>query len=105
MKQGAVMNISTKAIVSNSDMIKNYKTCRDKTENSGKLFILKNNQPDAVLFSIKEYERISAFIEYMESLEEKDITRVIALLPLEGKRKQYTFDHLKLDIDEQPDKI
>ena len=67
------MNISTKAIVSNSDMIKNYKACREKAQTNGKILILKYNQPDAVLFSIDEYERLSVFIEYMESMEDKDI--------------------------------
>ncbi|MEI8216926.1 MAG: hypothetical protein WCF96_07485 [Eubacteriales bacterium] len=46
------MNILAKAIVSNSDMIKSYKTCREKAEDFGKVFIMKNNQPDAVLFQI-----------------------------------------------------
>lgn len=92
------MNILTKAIVSNSEMIKNYKACRGKAESFGKIFVLKNNQPDAVLFSIAEYERLSAFIEYIESLEEKDITKVIASLPMEGKRKRYSIDHLRSDI-------
>jgi len=92
------MNISTKAIVSNSEMIKNYKTCREKAENYGKIFILKNNQPDAVLFSIKEYERLSAFIEYLESLEGKDISKVIESLPKEGNREIYSIDHLRKDI-------
>ena len=67
------MNISTKMIVSNSEVIKNYKNCREMAENIGKIFILKNNQPDAVLFSIVEYERVSVFLEYLENLEEKDI--------------------------------
>ena len=67
------MNISTKMIVSNSEVIKNYKNCREMAENLGKIFILKNNQPDAVLFSIVEYERVSVFLEYLENLEEKDI--------------------------------
>ena len=67
------MNISTKMIVSNSEVIKNYKNCREMAENLGKIFILKNNRPDAVLFSIVEYERISIFLEYLENLEEKDI--------------------------------
>ncbi len=80
------MNISTKAIVSNSDMIKNYKTCREKAQSNGKIFILRNNQPDAVLFSIDEYERLSVIIEYMESLDENDIAKVTALLPVDGKR-------------------
>jgi len=70
------MNILTKAIASNSDMIKNYKACREKAEAFGKIFVFKNNQPDAVLFSITEYERLSAFIEYLESLEEEDIVKV-----------------------------
>lgn len=92
------MNISAKAIVSNSDMIKNYKDCREKAESFGKIFILKNNQPDAVLFSIAEYERLSAFIEYMESLEDQDMEKVIESLPKEGRRRGYSFDHLKNDL-------
>ena len=67
------MIFSTSMIVSNSEMIKNYKWCRDKAERLGKIFILKNNQPDAVLFSITEYERISILIERLEKLEEIEI--------------------------------
>lgn len=66
------MNFSTKSIVSNSEMIKNYKACRDGAEVTGKLIIMKNNQPDAVLFSINQYEKLSVFIEYMESIKEKN---------------------------------
>lgn len=95
------MNISTDSIVSNSDMIKNYKSCREKAQSNGKIFILKNNQPDAVLFSIDEYERIAIFIEYMESIEDKDIAKIASLLPVEGKRKTYSFEHLLHDIDSQ----
>ena len=93
------MNISTKAIVSNSEMIKNYKACREKSEEFGKIFVLKNNQPDAVLFSIAEYERLSVFIEYLESLEEKDIAKFVASFPKEGNRKMYSVDHLRHDIE------
>lgn len=74
------MNISTKAIVSNSEMIKNYKACREKAEGLGKIFVLKNNQPDAVLLSITEYERLSVFIEYLEGLEENDIAKIVESL-------------------------
>jgi PHD/YefM family antitoxin component YafN of YafNO toxin-antitoxin module len=91
------MNILTQAIVSNSEMIKNYKACREKAEILGKIFILKNNQPDAVLFSIAEYERLSVFIEYLESLEEKDIAKVTESMPKEGNRKRYSIDHLRND--------
>ncbi len=92
------MNISTKDIVSNSDMIKNYKSCREKAESSGKIFILKNNQPDAVLFSVTEYERLSVFIEYLESLEGEDIAGILSTMPKKGARRLYSIDSLKHDI-------
>lgn len=92
------MQISAKAIVSNSDMIKNYKSCRDKAEDFGKIFVLKNNLPDAVLFSIDEYERLSVFIEYLESLDVKDVAQFFESLPKEGLRKRYSIDHLRNDI-------
>jgi PHD/YefM family antitoxin component YafN of YafNO toxin-antitoxin module len=92
------MKILTTAIISNSDMIKNYKACREKAESLGKIFVLKNNQPDAVLFSITEYERISVFIEYLESLDEEDIAEFIESLPKEGNRKTYSIDNLRKDI-------
>ena len=92
------MNIYTKAIVSNSEMIKNYKDCRQKAESFGKIFVLKNNQPDAVLFSITEYERLSLFIEYLESLDANDISKVFECLPKEGNGKTYLIDHLRNDI-------
>jgi hypothetical protein len=77
------MNILSDAIVSNSDMIKNYKTCRDKAELYGNIFILKNNQPDAVLFSISKYERLANLIEYVESHKVTDIAKIISLMPKE----------------------
>ncbi len=66
------MIISTKTIVSNSEMIKNYKSCRDRAGDYGKLIILKNNQPDAVLLPIDEYERFSEIIEYFDGLNEDE---------------------------------
>lgn len=80
------MKITAKSIVSNSDMIKNYKNCRNMADTYGKIFILKNNQPDAVLFSITEYERLSVFIERMEALKATDIEKVIVSLPMEENR-------------------
>jgi len=80
------MKITAKSIVSNSDMIKNYKNCRNMADTFGKIFILKNNQPDAVLFSIAEYERLSVFIERMETLKDTDIEKVVVSLPMEANR-------------------
>jgi PHD/YefM family antitoxin component YafN of YafNO toxin-antitoxin module len=93
------MKVLARAIVSNSDMIKNYKICREKAETFGKVFILRNNQPDAVLFSITEYERLSEIIEYLESLDDKDIAEFFESLPKEGIRKKYSIDRLRNDIN------
>lgn len=82
------MIISTKTIVSNSDMIKNYKSCREKAEEYGKIFILKNNQPDAVLLSINEYERLSEIIEYFDSLDKEKSMLFIESLPKDSSWKR-----------------
>jgi len=81
------MNIQKKAIVSNSEMIKFYKLCRDKAECYGKIFVFKNNQLDAVLFSIAEYERLSPFLEYLETLSDVDFETAISSLPHEAMGK------------------
>lgn len=94
------MKILTKAIVSNSDMIQNYKACRERAESFGKIFILKNNQPDAVLFSITEYESLSVLIEYLETHDEKDIAKFHESLPKRGNREIYSIDSLRTDIEQ-----
>ena len=93
-----MVNISAKAIVSNSDMIKNYRSCREKAEDFGKVFVLKNNQPDAVLFSVAEYERLSVLVEYMESLTDEDAAKVLATLPGAGNRREYSIGRLRDDL-------
>lgn len=76
------MKISTDAIVSNSDMIKSYKSCRAKAGCCGKIFVIKNNQPDAVLISAVEYEKLSLLIEYMDSLGESERADFIERFPV-----------------------
>ena len=77
MKVSMQMKISIKSIVSNSDMIKTYKTCREKAEETGRLFIFKNNQADAVLFSISEYAKVAPFVEYMDTHDEEEVAKLI----------------------------
>ncbi len=71
-----VMRIPAKSIVSNSDMMKNYKSCREMAELNGRIYILKNNQPDAVLFSISEYEKLSEIIEKIEDLDKDEVLEI-----------------------------
>ncbi len=70
------MKITKSGIVSNSDIIKNYKTQRDRAEGLGKIFVFKNNQPDAVLFSISEYERLCGILESIETMNDKEIAMI-----------------------------
>ena len=80
------MKVLTRELVSNSDIIKSYKACRKKAGKYGKIIILKNNKPDAVLFSIKEYERFSLIVERLEKLEDADIAKVTESIP-KGKSR------------------
>lgn len=81
------MKISTKSIVSNSEMIKSYKTCREKAGDHGKIFILKNNQLDAVLIPAMEYERFSVIFEHVETLDEQEFAAFVGGLPTFSSRK------------------
>lgn len=78
------MKIPKNAIVSNSDIIKNYKTQRDKAEAIGKIFVFKNNQPDAVLFSITEFERVAELIECLEHMNEDEIKIILTMVKNHG---------------------
>lgn len=84
------MKIPKKAIVSNSDIIKNYKTQRDKAEEMGKLFVFKNNQPDAVLFSITEFERVAELIECIEHMDEDEIKTILTMIKNHKNRTPLT---------------
>lgn len=70
-----MMKVRTRTLVSNTDMLKNYKDCREKAEKFGKVFVLKNNHPDAVLFSISEYERLAPVIEALDETPLEEIRR------------------------------
>jgi len=88
------MNIFTNAIVSNSDMIKKYKACREKAGELGKIFIMENNQADAVLFSISEYKRISKLIEYLEDFDNSEVESIVETLSKVSFRRKHSVDEL-----------
>lgn len=74
------MKIPKKAIVSNSDIIKNYKAQRNKAETLGKLVIFKNNKPDAVLFSISAFDRIAEFLEEIETMNDVELANILEVI-------------------------
>jgi len=83
------MKIPKEAIVSNSDIIKNYKSQRDKAEIIGKLFVFKNNQPDAVLFSISEFEKIAELLELIDSMDVIEIEHILKTIQDQKKKISY----------------
>lgn len=83
------MKIPKDAIVSNSDIIKNYKSQRDKAEIIGKLFVFKNNQPDAVLFSISEFEKIAELLELIDSMDVIEIEHILKTIQDQKKKISY----------------
>lgn len=83
------MKIPKEAIVSNSDIIKNYKSQRDKAEIIGKLFVFKNNQPDAVLFSITEFEKIAELLELIETMDVIEIEHILKTIQDQKKKISY----------------
>lgn len=94
------MKIIAGTIVTNSDITKNYKACRDQAESLGKLFIFKNNEPDAVLFSIVEYEKYSAIIEYAEYLDTNGIAKLLDAIPKDGNEQNYAVGLVRKDMDQ-----
>jgi PHD/YefM family antitoxin component YafN of YafNO toxin-antitoxin module len=74
------MKIPRRAIVSNSDIIKNYKTQRNNAEALGKLIIFKNNKPDAVLFSISAFDRIAEILEEIETMDDTELANILEMI-------------------------
>jgi len=84
--------------VSISNLINNYEKCRSLANHYGKVNILKNRQPDAVLLTIAEFERLSRAYKKSDHFNRTDIADLIMLLPNKGCREVYTLAQLKNDL-------
>lgn len=71
-----------------SDLVKKY----------GRVTVLKQNQPDAVLLTIDEFERLSGAFEKSENVKKAGIADLIRQLPEAGEREVYTLAQLKYDL-------
>lgn len=89
------MKISKSAIVSNTDIIKNFKKQREKAESLGKIIVFKNNRPDAVLFSISEYEKVVEILEAFETLNDEEISNVLNFIRKEKNNSILRTDSLE----------
>lgn len=86
-------------IILSSDLLRKYKKYRRLAEYYGKLIILKDNQPDAVLLPIAEYERLSGTLEDSGNFSKEKLVEFLLSLPDMGNRKTYTLAQLKYDLN------
>jgi PHD/YefM family antitoxin component YafN of YafNO toxin-antitoxin module len=89
------------ATVKSTKMVENYKACRKKAKKSGKVFVLENNQPDAVLFTAAEYERISWFIEYFEEYDDEEIALVSEFILSKNNKNINSIDYYSESINKE----
>jgi len=84
-----------KNIISNTDITKEYKNCREKAKEMGKVVIFKNNLPDMVLMDIQEYEKTFEMLySFFDKLEHIEIYETLKGRELSTK-KEYTMDDLR----------
>ncbi|WP_297192995.1 type II toxin-antitoxin system Phd/YefM family antitoxin [uncultured Campylobacter sp.] len=54
-----------------TDVVRNFSTMLDKVDKDGKIVILKNNKFQAVMLSIKEYEKLTNAVNLLELIHSK----------------------------------
>lgn len=86
----ALMDFTEKLVpISDFSQGKAGKIFNDVSENNNEYIILKNNQPTAVLVSIKEYKDIQNKVEKMERLLE-DVENLRLLKLAESRKNSHT---------------
>ncbi len=64
-----MMTIIKDEILSTTDVIKNFASCRNKTKEMSRTVIFKNNKPDLVMLDIEEYEKMLTLLSVLEDYE------------------------------------
>lgn len=89
------MKILDEEIISNTDIVKEYKTCRDKAKKFGKAFIFKNNTPDMVLVDIDLYKKFEALMEEAEHIA---IYNMVTERRERDNGKRHSVEDLEMEI-------
>jgi hypothetical protein len=79
-------------------LVDKHEKCRGLANYFGKVIILKNKQPDAVLLPIAEYEKLSQEFEVSDRFSKTNIVDLVKRLPPAGNREVYTLAQLKYDL-------
>lgn len=94
------MKILSEQIISSTDIIKNYKACRDKTKSHGRTIIFRNNVPDMVLMSIEEYNKICDIVQELENIKIYDMIQERK----DSKAEIYSIDEVRKIVTSINDK-
>lgn len=103
----ALMNFTERLVpISDFSQGKAGKIFNDVSENNSEYIILKNNQPTAVLLSIKEYKETQEKISKLERLlEDIENIRLLKLAEERDNSKSTSFENLVLEEGFSPDEI
>ena len=65
------MTFKKNEIYTATDVVRNFSTMLDKVDKEGRVVILKNNKFQAVMLSIKEYEKLTNAMNLLELIHNK----------------------------------
>ncbi len=65
------MTFKKNEIYTATDVVRNFSTMLDKVDKEGRVVILKNNKFQAVMLSIKEYEKLTNAMNLLELIHSK----------------------------------
>lgn len=72
------LNCINKQLVSKSDLLRNYNSCKEKIDEYGEVIVLTNNKPDAVMMDVERYEMLlKAYKQLNEYIDHKSIYNMV----------------------------
>ena len=83
-----------------TNLINSYEKYRELANSFGKVIIMRNEKPDAVLLTCAEYEKLSKAYEETDNFNRTDICELAKRLPPRGNKEVYTLAQLKHDLND-----
>lgn len=87
-----MLTIREEVIVSSTDIVRDFKKCREKVKEFSHLIVFKNNTPDLAVVDYKEYKRL---IEIANFLDDIDIARMVEERDKRDSGKRHTLEEVR----------
>lgn len=87
-----MLTIKENEIVSTTDIVRDFKTCRKKAKELDHVIIFKNNAPDLALVDYKSYSKL---VKLASILDDIDIAEMIEERDKRDNGKRYTLDEVR----------